>query len=260
MKEKDRKAYILERIEEKGTVFVSDLVKTLKVSEMTVRRDLAELENMGLVRRNYGKATSARGRSFEPTYQVRILDHTEEKAILGKAAADFILDGDSIALDVGSTLFEVAKNVLTKQNLTVVTTNLHIAYYLLGHSSARIIVPGGILRKDEGSLVGNITESALKDFFVDRFFMGVGGIDAKAGFTDFNLEDSNVKKLMIRNAKEVIVVADSSKFGKIAFTHISDFKYISRLITDKLPPSALLKRLQDEGVEITLAKEMRRDT
>ena len=242
MKERDRKAYILELIETDGTVFVNSLARMLNVSEMTVRRDLAELENRGLIRRNYGRAVSARGRSFEPSYQVRILDRSEEKAEIGRAAAGFIIDGDSIALDVGSTLLEVAKNVITKQNLTVITASIHIAYYLLGHSSARIILPGGILRMDEGSLTGNIAETSLKDFFVDRFFMGVGGIDAKAGFSDFNLDDSNIKKLMIKNAKEVIVVADSSKSGKVAFTHITDFKYVSRLITDTQPPQALLKK------------------
>lgn len=249
----DRKTYILNRIEAKNTASVAKLASELKVSEMTIRRDLSELENKGLIRRVYGGAVSARGRSYEPPLIMRETNSIEEKRSIGKIAAQLIEEGDSIALDVGSTTIEVAKNLISSHNLTIMTPSLHIANLLSNQPDIRLILSGGIIRHSENSCIGDLAQRAFKGLFIDKLFLAVAGMDAKAGLTEYNWDDTMVKQAMIQSAKEVIVVSDSSKFDKIAFAHIAPLKITHRLVTDQLPTGSLLEKLQESNVEIIIA-------
>ncbi len=243
-----RTVYILKQIDASGSVYVSDLAQALDVSEMTIRRDLIELEKSGLIRRVHGGAVSARGRSYEPPLYTRNEENKESKALLGKYAADIIAEGDSISLDIGSTIFEIAVQLVNKKNLTVLTPSFHIAGLLINQPDIRIMLPGGILRHTEGSLIGELALASISTYFVDRLFLAVGAIDAQAGFTEYNPDDAQVKRAMIKNAKEVFVVADSSKFQKIAFALIGPLKDADHLITNETPPEPLLKSLKTARV------------
>ncbi len=248
-----RKQHILNRIERDGTVTVTGLAETLEVSEMTIRRDLVDLENSGLVRRVHGGAVSARGRNFEPPFLLRVMQNADAKRSIGYRAAQLVTEGNSITLDIGTTTQEMAAFLTNFHNLTILTPSLRIASIFLNHSDIRLILPGGIVRPGEASLVGDISYSIFEQFFVDKLFLGIGNLDAETGLTEFNLEDAQVKKVMMRGAKEVILLADSSKFDGTAFARVGNFNQIHKLVTDAMPTGALLSKLQEAGVEIIVA-------
>lgn len=249
----ERRRRILEIIERTGLVSVDALAHQFGVSEMTIRRDLRMLESDGLLRRVHGGATSSRGRSYEPPFLLRAGTHTEIKARIGAVAASMIRDGESVALDVGTTTLEIARHLKGKKNLTIITPSLHIANVLASQPAIRLILTGGILRPGELSLIGHLAERAFREFYVDKLFLGIGGISLEAGLTEFNLEDAQVKKAMLGSAKECIVVADASKLGNIAFASVAPLSVIHKLITDSRADPEFVARLREEGIEVILA-------
>jgi DeoR/GlpR family transcriptional regulator of sugar metabolism len=249
----DRRTFILKAIEDNGSVSVLDLATSLDVSMMTIRRDLVELEKEGVVRRVHGGAVSTRGRSVEPPYSLRLAQAVTAKQRIGALAAQLVAEGDSLALDIGSTTIEVAYHLVGKRHLTIVTPSLRIAALFLNQTDARLIVPGGIVRTGEGSLVGELTRYAMERLFVDRLFLAVGCIDAQCGLSEFNWDDALVKQAMIRSAKEVILVADATKFGKVAFAQVADLTAIHKLVTDRLPPPEILAKLHEAHVQVLIA-------
>ena len=250
-----RYRYILEQIDQRGSVSVIDLAENLAVSDMTIRRDLNELEKVGMIRRVHGGAVSARGRSFEPPLFFRSTENKAIKQILGKYASQMVLEGDSITLDVGSTTYEIAVNLENKHNITLVTPSIPIANLFLNRSDVRLILPGGIVRPGESSMVGEPARRNLETLFVDRLFLGVAAINSQAGLTEYNMDDSDIKKAMIRNAKEVVLVLDSSKFEKTAFASVAPIKALHHLITNEEPPKSLLSVLKDNNVTVHIVNE-----
>lgn len=253
-----RRNIIITTVEDRGSVSVQDLAERLDVSMMTIRRDLAELEREGAVRRVHGGAVSARGRSYEPLFHLRSGVMLEAKERIGRMAAELVGEGDSIALDSGTTTLEVARALVGRRNLTIVTCSLHIAILFMNQPDVRLIVTGGITRPVEGSLVGDLTAHAFEQLHVDRLFLGVACVDATFGLSEFSWEDAIVKKQMIPSAKEVIVVADSAKFGKVAFAHIANFEQVHKLVTDQMPTGKMLEGLQEARVQVVLTDELDR--
>jgi DeoR family transcriptional regulator, fructose operon transcriptional repressor len=249
-----RHQFILEQIENRGSVNVIELADALKVSDMTVRRDLTELEKLGLVRRFHGGAVSARGRSYEPPLFTRSIAYTKEKELIGQYAAEMVVEGDSIALDVGSTVFHVALNLKEIHNITLITPSIPIAELFYDRADVRLIVPGGIVRPTEKSMVGEFARRNLEQLFVDRLFLGAGAIECEAGITEYNMDDALIKQTMIRKAKEVVLVADSSKFQKVTFAFVSPLNDLDHLITDAEPPPELLRSLKAGGVTVHIVK------
>lgn len=245
-----RHQIILDLINQNDAVQVTELVSMFGVSEVTIRRDLDILERKGLLRRVHGGAISGSGRSYEPPFISRSAKCSEEKQRIGKAAAEMIHNGDSIMLDVGTTTLEIARNIFDRQNLTVITPSFHIALALVEHPGIRLILTGGILRRGELSLVGHLAERTIEGFNVDKFFMGAGGIDPEVGFTEFNLEDTLVKQAMLKRAKEIIVVADSSKFGLIALNSIAPISVADRILTDMKAPVEMVEQIEQMGIEV----------
>jgi DeoR family transcriptional regulator, fructose operon transcriptional repressor len=252
----DRKAFIISQIESGGTVDISELTTLLNVSEMTIRRDLNALEREGVLRRVHGGAVNARGRSYEPPLPLRNAHQSEAKQSLGELAAALIEEGDCIALDVGSTTMEIARNLIGRQNLTVITPSLYIASLLVNQVGIRVIVPGGILRPGEASMIGDLAQRAFETLFVDKLFLGIGGIDAQAGFTEYNWDDTLTKRAMIRCAKQVIVVADGSKFGRVAFALVAKYAEVHKLVTDQPPPEDIRLKLDASGVSLDVVPPM----
>lgn len=245
-----RQHYILEQIELRGSVLVFELAKALVVSDMTIRRDLKELEKVGLIRRTHGGAVNARGRSYEPPLTVRSDENRSVKQMIGRYAAGMVSEGDSISLDIGSTTYEVAVHLDKISNITLITPSIPIASLFFNRSDVRLILPGGIIRPGETSMIGNLARNNLELLYVDRLFLGVGALDSTAQLTEYNLDDAYIKQLMIKNAKEVVVVADSSKFERIAFSHVASFAAIHHLITNHEPPQRLKNALKDNNVII----------
>ncbi len=248
-----RKAHILEKISAEESISVADLAADLDVSEMTIRRDLAELEREGLLKRVHGGAVSNVARGYEPPFLLRDTQAVLAKSAIGKLAAGLVAEGDSIALDVGSTVVEVARHLSGRRGLTIISPSLRVVQHFIDNKDVRMIVAGGVLRIGEESLVGDLACHAFRDLFVDKLFLGAGGVHVEAGLTDFNWDDALVKKAMIRSAKEVIAVVDSSKLGHIAFAKIADIGDLHALITDRSPPPALAEALAARGVKVHVA-------
>jgi DeoR/GlpR family transcriptional regulator of sugar metabolism len=252
LRAEERLERILTALERDASVSVNDLAERLAVTAMTVRRDLDVLERKGLLRRVRGGAVSAQGRSYEPPLLTRTRNHLEEKRRIGAMAATLVKDGDSIAIDVGTTTIEVARNLVGRRNLTVITPSVHVAAALGEQAGIRLILTGGVLRPGEFSLVGNVAERALREFFVDRLFLGIGGVDFAAGLTEFNVEDAQVKRAMIAGAKEVVVVADASKFGTVALAAVAGLHVVKRVITDSRVRKDTVSRLESMGIDVAV--------
>jgi DeoR/GlpR family transcriptional regulator of sugar metabolism len=248
---------ILEMLQNDGQLTIAGLCKQLDVSEMTVRRDLTELEQSGLLRRVHGGAIPDLGRSYEPPYRLRTTRNIAEKQAIGRKAAEMVFDGDSIALDVGTTTFEVARALAGKRNLTIVTASLHIANEIVStfalDSAVRLIMTGGIVRVGELSMIGHIAERTYRELHVDKAFIGVGALSLKAGLTEFSLEDALVKRGLLDSARQKIGVVDSSKFDRVSFAPVCPLSCLDTIITDASAPSYMLEALQELGIEVIVA-------
>ncbi len=249
-----RQRAILSAVEAQGTVRVGELAQQFHVTEMTIRRDLSELERKELVKRIHGGGISTRGRFYEPTLTLRNTVHIQEKQQIAKAAADLIKDGDTIALDVGSTTYEVARCLTSRRNLTIITPSLLIATLFVNQPDIRLILPGGIVRPGETAMVGELSIRAFEIFHVDKLFLGVGGIDAWAGLTEYNLDDAQVKQAMLKTAKQKIAVADGSKFDHIAVVKIAPLDVLDILLTNQSPPQSLVVALEQAHVRVIIAE------
>jgi DeoR/GlpR family transcriptional regulator of sugar metabolism len=252
----ERRRQVVELVQQYGAVKVVNLCKHFNVSEMTIRRDLRELDREGLLRRVHGGAISNLGRSYEPSYQIRITRQVEAKRAIGIKAAEMILDGDSIGIDVGTTTLEIAHALHGKRNLTILTSSLPIANVIISNLSlstdVRLILTGGIVRSGELSLTGNLAAQAYDELHVDKAFIGVGGVSLEDGCTEYNIEDASVKKHMIKNARQRIVVADASKLGRTTFTTVAPLSSIDTIITDSEAPEKFLQALREKGLEVVI--------
>lgn len=254
-----RRAQLVARLSEQGSVTVAELVDHFGVSEVTIRRDLALLEQQELCRRVRGGAIQPQGRSYEPPFALRRTFHQAEKDAIAEAALVYISDGDSIALDVGSTTAALARRLTARHNLTVITPSLSVAATLADHPSVRVLVSGGLLRPSESSLVGHLAERAFTHFHVDRLFLGVGGLHPDHGMTEFNVEDTLVKQAMLDTAKETVVLADSSKLDRIVFATVAPVTRADHVVTDAGADPDAVARLEDQGVDVLVASAEAKD-
>lgn len=241
-----------------GKITVDEIRVRFNVSEMTARRDLQELVRAGNVRRVHGGAVSAFGRSFEPPYQSRSQSNAEAKKAIGLKATELIASGDSIALDVGTTTLEIARALKDKHNLTIVTASVPIAYELILNYSIgtdiRLILAGGIVRPGELSMIGHIPEQTYAEIHVDKAFIGIGGISLEEGLTEYNLEDSIVKRSLVQSAHQIIVVADSSKLGRITFTMVCPLSKVDTIVTDSSASKSMVQSLRQAGIQVLIAE------
>ena len=252
-----RQNKIVELVLENGQVEIPHICEMFGVSEMTARRDLNELDRKGLLRRVHGGAIANLGRSYEPSFQIRAVKNQEAKKAIGLKAAELVYDGDSIALDVGTTTLEMVPGLKGKRNLTIVTSCLQIATKVVDQTSleidGRLILTGGIVRPRELSMIGAIPEQVYQDLHVDKAFIGIGGINLEDGLTEFNMEDAQIKRVMIRSAREKIVVVDGAKFGETTFTSVAPLTAIDKIVTDKSAPANIIEEIRKRGVEVILA-------
>lgn len=250
---------ILKLLEDHNSISVAQLCEALGVSDMTIRRDLREMDSEGLLRRVHGGAVKVTRRSFEPPFALRQNELQEIKQRIGRKAAALIQDGDSIALDVGTTTLAVACALQGLHNLTVLTASLPIAYEISNRyaleTDIRLIVTGGVVRRYEHSMVGYFAERIYEGMHVDKAFIGVGGINLTQGLTEYNLEDAAVKRVLLANSDQVIVVADGSKFNHRAFATFAPLTEVDVVVTDRSADSATVAALQEMGIEVLFADD-----
>jgi len=249
----ERKSKILDSLNKYGKVKVCDLSQRYEVSEVTIRRDLQELEEDKLIKRVHGGAILNDNTKFEPTFSEKIDKFYDEKESVGKLAASLIVDGDTIALDAGTTTLSIAKNILAK-NITVLTNSLDIAYELAKKRDVEVIVIGGTLRWETRAMVGPVADNVLKSFRVDKAFIGTNGICIINGLTTPNINEANTKREMIKIAKQTIVVCDHTKFSLVSFSKIVDLDNVDIVITDNQLDKELLEKFEEKDVKIITTK------
>jgi DeoR/GlpR family transcriptional regulator of sugar metabolism len=248
-----RRAIALELIQEQGEVSVAELSARTGVSCMTIRRDLELLETEGAVRRVHGGAIGLASRGYAAPYSVRNTRAVAAKERIGQAAAGLLADRETVVLDVGTTTLQVARAMSQKRNLTVLTPGLRIAQVLSSNTGIRLMVTGGLVAPGELSLVGDMAEGAFSRLRFDTLVMGVGGIDVEAGVTEFSLEDARVKRAALASVRRCIVVADSSKLGKVTFAQVCPLASVDVVVTDSDAAREEIEALQSEHVEVVVA-------
>ena len=253
----ERQGKIVNVTHERGAISIPDICEMFDISEMTARRDLNELDRQGLLRRVHGGAVANLGRSYEPPFRTRAVQNQAVKAAIGLKAAELVYDGDSIALDVGTTTLEIVRGLQHKRNLTIITSCLQIANLVVDTlalgANARLILTGGILRAHEHSMVGTIPQRVYQDLHVDKAFIGIGGISLEDGLTEYNIDDAETKRVLIRSAREKIIVADSSKFGVTTFASVGPITAVDRIVTDRGIASSMVDKISRLGVDMILA-------
>jgi DeoR/GlpR family transcriptional regulator of sugar metabolism len=248
----ERRGIILDILNKQGRCRVVDLAMDLAVSEVTVRQDLDILEKQGLLRRTHGGAILSPKISYERSFQFEETSFREEKERIGRVAAEMVSDGDTIILDVGTTVTEVARNLQTRKGLTVFTNALNIAILLEDYPAITVIVTGGTLRAKQHSLVNPYGRLILEKVHVDLAFIGANGIEAQHGVTNVNIAEAEMKFLFIQAAQRRVVLGDSSKVGNVALAKIAGLDQIDLLITDEQADPDELSRLKDFGLQVKL--------
>lgn len=247
-----RRVEILNLLEEKSHIQIVMLSKLFNVSDVTIRNDLSQLEKKGLLIRTRGGALKQQRVGIDFRLHEKASLHLQEKQRIAKKAREFIKDGDTIILDSGTTTEEIAKNLSTFKNLTVITNAINIAGHLADFPNIKVVVPGGCLRDNSLSLVGSIAEKSLKNYYCDKVFMGVDGVQSGYGISTPNMEEAQFNRIMIEVSSELIVVVDSSKFFKKSFAFIAPISDISTLITDKNIDKQELENLKNANVNVEL--------
>ena len=226
-----RQQQILQLLEARGQVSIGDLAARFTVSDMTLRRDLAQLESDGLLRRVHGGAVRSESSSFEPPFALRARLNQDAKRAIAASVARLIRDGQTLVLDGGSTGTAVAE-ALVGRNITVCALNIRVADILASSAATRVMVPGGTIRPGELSFVGPVAERTLRDHRFDTYIMTVSAVDTSAGFTEWNVEDAAIKRGALASSARCIAACDSSKFGHTAFARIADLDAADLFVTD----------------------------
>lgn len=237
-----------------GEASFAQLADEFDVSEMTIRRDLETLEADGLARRVRGGAISVISRGYEPPFAVRATTSPGIKEAIGAAAASLVNDGDTIIIDVGTTTLALARALHGKRGVTVVTPSLPVAVELGNDPDMRVVVTGGLVRGGELSLTGGMALDAFASMNCDLAFIGVAGLCPEPGLTEYNPDDARVKRAALAAARRAVVLADSSKLGRVAFSTVAPLSAIDTLVTDAIAEHPVARDIAASGVDIVQVK------
>ncbi|PDY48593.1 DeoR/GlpR family DNA-binding transcription regulator [Bacillus pseudomycoides] len=241
----ERRNKIIEMLEQREHVDVSYLSDAFQVSLMTIRRDLEKLEKDGKVIRMYGGVKLKIKRVYEYSMEERLNSNKQEKLVIAREAARLIEDGDVVAFDASTTALEVSKLIKDRKDVTVVTNNLSIAIELADVPDIVVIVLGGFLRGKSLSVMGASLKQYLERIYIDKAFISSKALSFHEGLTDTAIDEGEAKQAMLSKSNEVIVLADHTKLGKVAFYKVCDKQGITKIITDELIP---LTPLQQECI------------
>ncbi|WP_424928305.1 DeoR/GlpR family DNA-binding transcription regulator [Amaricoccus tamworthensis] len=248
-----RQLDILQIAKRDQKVTVDALAREFDVTVQTIRRDLSELADAGKLERVHGGAVLPSGVS-NIGYEERRLLNEENKSAIARVCADRIPDGSSLFMNIGTSTEAVARELVAHRNLLVVTNNLNIANTLSSNHDCKIVVAGGELRRTDGGLVGNLTADMVKVFKFDFAIIGCSSLDPDGDLLDFDAREILVSQTAIERSRQVLVVADSSKFRRKAPITICSLRNVSTLFTDDTLPEGLPEKCERWGTEIVVRK------
>jgi len=250
MRQAERMSAILERLSTFGSLSVTEIGADLGVSPATVRRDLLLLEQQRLLARTHGGAV-AQGVHYELPLRYKGARHQGEKLRIAREAATRVADGTAVGLTGGTTTTEVARALVDRQRLTIVTNALNIAAEVAIRPNLKLVVTGGVARPESYELVGPVAEASLAGLNLDLAILGVDGISRDAGLTTHHEVEAHTNRAMIDRARGVVVVADASKIGRVAFARICEIERVHELITDTGVDPEVVAAFTEAGVRVT---------
>jgi DeoR/GlpR family transcriptional regulator of sugar metabolism len=255
-----RQNLLVESLVRRGFMSVADIAEETGVSEITIRRDLTELERSGTIRRTHGGALIAKNGVSnvydirEPTFEARRRRNSDAKIRIARTAAQFVKPGHTIALDTGSTTLELTRFLGDIPDIRIITNNTRAAS-LIAETSHPVYLPGGRLRGRELSIYGSSAAAFVASYHYDIVFLGLSGITDQ-GLFDYSPEDSEIKRAFIQRSDQVIALSDASKFNRQAMVRIAALNEIHYLIVDTMPPDALREAIETAGPKIIIAENL----
>ena len=244
-----RKNSIVELVNAQGFITVNNLCQRFNVSPATIRNDLHELELAQLIERTHGGAVSCRKAIFEPDTQQKSVKQVYEKEVIAQAALKHIQPGEAIALDTGTTTYQLCRLLSGFERLTVVTYDLQIAAWLESNTSVTIIMAGGPVRRNFHCTGGQTAIDTIRKLHVDKLFIAANAVSAKTLSTP-NLEMAGIKSTLVDAADQVILLADSTKLGRRSFVDFAEMRQVHTFITDKQADPELIAQIQAQGVQV----------
>ncbi|MGE0312724.1 MAG: DeoR/GlpR family DNA-binding transcription regulator [Lautropia sp.] len=230
-----------------GRVEVEPLAQQLGVTPQTIRKDLKELCERGLLQRYHGGATIASGVA-NVGYEARRQLATDAKRRIGRRAAALIPDNASLLINIGTTTEQVAHALRHRSGLMVITNNINVAHILQASTGIEVVVAGGVLRHADGGIVGEAAVDFIRQFRVDYAIVGVSAVDTDGSLLDFDYREVRVAKAIVEASRRVILVVDSMKFGRSAPVRIGHLSQLDHLVTDERPPESIVRILREHHV------------
>jgi DeoR/GlpR family transcriptional regulator of sugar metabolism len=249
----DRQLQILQLLERQQRISVAELCDTFEVSQATARRDLESLAGKGKLQRVHGGAIVLTQAPPEQPILQRQNEQADEKIRIGQAAAALVQAGDTVFLGSGTTVLEAARALRARRGLTVLTNSLPVVNALAGAEGITVICLGGMLRESELSFIGHITEQALAEVRADKVFLGTRAISLEFGLTHEYLPETMTDRAILKAGKEIIVLADHTKFGRAAAVRLAPLESIHTIVTDKQAPQELLESVGQRGLRVVVA-------
>jgi DeoR family transcriptional regulator of aga operon/DeoR family fructose operon transcriptional repressor len=248
----ERREQIITLLGQDGRVSVADLSERFGLSKATIRADLDALVQQGLIVRTHGGAISTDGSNAELSFDMRRTLHAAEKRRIGAAAMAMIEDGEAIALDASTTALAMASQMNGRRELTVITNGINVALALLHTPGITVWMPGGFLRRDSVSLIGVDGRDLIERYNFGKGFFGAKGFTLEEGLTDVNRDEVAVKRDLVRHAKQVVAIVDSSKWGHVGFVSFASIDEIDTVITDHGAPQGMVDALAAAGVHVVI--------
>ncbi len=247
-----RQEQIIALVRERGFVAIEALAEHFNVTPQTIRRDINQLCDLGLLRRYHGGAGLAS--SVENlAYQTRQVLHQEEKARIARVVAAEIPDNASLFINIGTTTEEVAKTLVDHKGLRIITNNLNVANILAGKPDFEVIVTGGVVRSRDRGIVGEASIDTIQQFKVDFGIIGISGIDEDGTLLDFDYREVRAAQAIIKNSRRVFLATDHTKFGRNAMVRLGQIDEIDAIFTDRVPPRTMMDILAAAEVELHVA-------
>ena len=246
----ERQAQILELLNRQGSLSVTEIVVQFSISEATARRDLETLAEAGKLQRVHGGALALHKAPPEPPILQREEWQSDVKQRIGKAAAQLIQDGETIFLGSGTTVLEVARNLTTRKNLTVITNSLPVMNMFSGLHGIAVVALGGFLRKSELSFIGHITEQSIRDLRADKVVIGIHAISLEHGLTNDYLAETMTDRAILEMGHQVLLVADHTKFGLVSMSFVAEAEKVDIIVTDTQVPPEFIEALRLKDIDI----------
>jgi DeoR family transcriptional regulator of aga operon len=249
----ERQKQIHSMLTKLGRLSVAEIVEQFSISEATARRDLETLTSQGKAQRVHGGVIAVEQAPPELPILEREGEQSDEKASIGRAAAELISDGETIFLGSGTTVLETAKQLRERKNLTVVTNSLPVLNALAGIKEIMVVSLGGQLRESELSFIGHITEQALAELRVDKVIVGTRGASLEHGLTNDYLQETLTDRAILKIGREVIIVADHSKVNRVSTALLAPLKTVHTFVTDSKADKKFLQALKKQGIQVVVA-------